>query len=136
MNKIKLLSALILTLFLSGCSKDDDSDPVPAANINGEWKLFNVSNTSGIDDDFAPGVIKWTFNSNTNTVEVVNNNTDDTLESILPSGDYAYSLETNTSGTVCSQNFFIDSIDFGCYNLTATQLTIGNGDGIIIKLVR
>ncbi|HEY0091607.1 MAG TPA: hypothetical protein VGB43_03885 [Flavobacterium sp.] len=137
MKKITLLFSMVIITLFSGCNKDDDSPELPAApNINGEWNLVNVSNSTTLNDNFAPGLITWTFSSNSNTIEVVNNNTDDTMESILLTGSYSYSVEENTGTAECSKNIFIDTIDFGCFTLTNDEMTIGHADGVVIKLVR
>ena len=139
MNTIKLIAALCLFVIFSGCGESDNSSDTPLT-INGEWNLTNVSGgIAGINDNFSAGTITWTFDSTTNTVEVINNNTNSNLESMLVSGNYEYSLEANaTNPELCAYNFVIDEVNFGCYSLTQNQLTFGQieADGYMITLVR
>ena len=134
MKTIKLLSALVLTLFLTGCSSDDSG----SRSIDGTWNLTNIKGgIEGIDNDFANGTITWTFDSDAGTVEVVNSNTND-VEDMLPTGTYSFTIEASEIPDLCEENFFIDAVNFGCYHITTHHLTFGQveSDGYLISLVR
>ena len=92
---MKHLLYILLFAITVGCSNDDDtSDPdISSSGLNGTWNLVNVlGGFVGIDHDFENGVIIWDFDENNNTVNITNNNTDNTIYDVLPTGTYTYSL--------------------------------------------
>ena len=135
MKIIKLIPVLLFVA-LSACDSGSDRK----TTLDGHWKLVNVhGGVAGSDYNFEPGLIMWDFDAASNTVEVTNNNTNSDLEDMLPSGTYTYSIQENTTTPqLCEENFFIDEVNFGCYNLGSSQLTFGQveADGYVIKLIR
>ncbi|RZJ35511.1 MAG: hypothetical protein EOO51_05060 [Flavobacterium sp.] len=134
--KITKLVPMLFLVAMSACDSGSDRK----TTLDGHWKLINVKGgISGSDFDFPPGLITYNFDTATNTVEVTNNNTNDAAEDMLPSGSYTYSIQENTTTPqLCEENFFIDEVNFGCYNLGSNQLTFGQveADGYLITLVR
>ena len=137
MKTLRILSAFFLLFVLGSCS---DSGTSAEKTLNGEWKLTSVhGGITGAHYTFEPGVITWTFDTETNSLVVVNNNTDENKEDMLPSGPYQYSVEANTvTPEICAENFVIDDINFGCYDLGTNTLTFGQveADGYLITLKR
>ncbi|MCB0446073.1 MAG: hypothetical protein KDD03_00905 [Gelidibacter sp.] len=126
-----LFLVLFVCTLLSGCSSNDD--PTPTTTI--EWNLISVTGgLAGVNDTFDPGLITWTFNSNTNTVIVVNNNTDDTLIDFFDSGTYTY-VTTVVGSDV---HVTIDGIEFGVITQTASQMTLDQQalDGYLVTFTK
>ena len=126
---------LIFTLVTFGCSSDDDNHNAPQ-NLVGSWHLVKTTGTiAGINHEFAEGTIIWTFNTN-NTVTVVNNNENESLQSGFESGTYSYNVGNNpgspTSLPECAKYINISTDEFNCMVLEATELEIREGiaDGI------
>jgi hypothetical protein len=135
MKKLILLFPILLIFILPGCSSDSKStntDPV-----QGQWKLIAVDGTfAGIHNTFTPGLITWTFNSITQTVTVVNNNTDPNLWDLLETGVYNYHFVNNTDSP-CEESIEIDGSIYGCYTVANNTLIIDQSvaDGFSIQLV-
>ncbi|MBP2833554.1 hypothetical protein J8281_15265 [Aquimarina sp. U1-2] len=123
MNRIFLLICIALHT-LSSCSNDDNSSMNPDANIldfNGQWHLINVSGGFvGLDHNFDRGVVVWSFNDTGNTVTIVNNNNDSTIQDLLPTGTYRYSI-ISVRG---NQEFILDDINRGNFERTANGFNI------------
>jgi len=132
MKNLKSLIGLFALLSLSACS-DDDSNTNPAETITDNWTLVTATGTiAGTTDEFPHGTIVWKFNAG-NTVTVVNNNTDESLQSGLPSGTYTYTI-LNTSEIVgCEKSIIINTTaEYGCLTVSDTEMDIDQGiaDGI------
>lgn len=126
--------ALLVTLFLSGCSGDSNSTPID--QVQGQWKLVNVSGTfAGINHDFAPGLITWTFNPITQTVTVVNNNTDNNKWDVLDTGVYNYQIVADNQEYPCDEILKIEGGDMGCFTVSGNSLLIDQSvaDGFAIQ---
>lgn len=92
MMKYTLTYCLVLLLSITSCSIDSDTNQ-EEQNYQVFWHLRNVSGgVSGVDDDFELETIVWTFNETTSMLNIENNNTDDTKQEGLPTGDYTYSV--------------------------------------------
>lgn len=128
--KYKILISFITLLFISGCSDDDDS--TEKGPIIGLWTLVNTTGTiAGINHQFVENEIIWTFNTN-NTVTVVNNSTDENLQSGFPSGTYPYTIADNENIASCPQNITIQTAEFGCLSFYGNEMDINENiaDGI------
>jgi hypothetical protein len=146
MKSLKLLPVLFLLLSLSAChNEENQSAQAPSrilttATLEGEWKLVNVSGgLVGTNDHFPAGLITWKINGISQTIVIVNNNTNDQLQDILPSGTYHYSFVANeATPELCAMNIQVDGVNLGCYNITANEFTMSQieSDGFMIKLVR
>jgi uncharacterized protein YcfL len=134
MRKLSILG-ILLALILSGCSSDSNS---PHANIvEGQWKLIHVSGSfAGVSSDFVPGVITWDFNPTTQTVTVVNNNTNDNLTDIFETGVYNYSVVATQDPELCSEIIKIDDQEMGCFSIVNGHLQIDQSfvDGYTVTL--
>ncbi|WP_432670044.1 hypothetical protein [Flavobacterium sp. SM2513] len=135
MKKFKMISLLILMTIFS-CSDDDDVDNnayIPNETIIDNWTLVKSTGTiAGITHEFPSGTIIWTFNIN-NTVTIINNNTDENLQSGFASGTYPYSVAANSATASCEKKITIDTNqEFLCFTLADTQMDIIQGvdDGI------
>ena len=134
MKSILSLTILLLIL-LPSCS--NDSNPNSDA-VQGQWKLINVSGTfAGIDNNFAPGLITWNFNPTTQTVTVVNNNTDPDKWDVFETGVYNYLIIDNPEFP-CGEIIKIDGIEMGCFSVTDNEFVIDQSiaDGFRLKLVQ
>lgn len=135
MKKTISFLTLIAIVTLWGCSNDSNSH---SDTIEGQWKLVNVSGTfAGVDNDFTPGLITWSFNPITQTVSIVNNNTDDTKWDVFETGVYNYQIVDSPEQFPCSEVIKIDGIDMGCFSVTSSSLTIDQSiaDGFTLQLV-
>jgi hypothetical protein len=119
------LISLVSFFILTNCSISDDSNNTPPKVIKIYWNLVNVSGgIVGVDDDFQTGTIIWTFNDETETLNVVNDNTDDTKQDGLATGDYTYSVVN------IEENSFliVDSNELGSLTLNTSQLIINENE--------
>ncbi|MFT3794225.1 hypothetical protein [Flavobacterium sp.] len=144
MKTLKLLALLGLFSF-TGCNDDDRRDPVlvpaPAVpEVDGQWNLIQVMGEfTGGSYTYAEGEISWTFDPETQTVEVVNLNTDPNKVDVFESGTYDYSFEANPSTPeLCGEIIKVDGLDMGCYNIGQTQMTMSRieVDGLALTLRR
>jgi hypothetical protein len=134
MRKLSILGVLLALVF-SGCSSDSNTSH--ANIVQGQWKLINVSGSfTGASSDFEPGLITWDFNPTTQTVTVVNNNTDDSLNDIFETGVYNYSVVANPNPETCSQTLKIDDYEMGCFSIVEGNLQIDQSfvDGFTVTL--
>lgn len=154
MKVLKLLAALSLVALVSCNDNDDKPTDLPAQTNNenpnenpdgpdeiaGAWKLTNVSGgIMGISHNFAEGVINWTFDTNTQMVTVLNNNTDPQLQDIFASGTYPYDFVANeATPELCEINIVVGGVSLGCYDIGTSEFTMSQieADGYMIKLVR
>ncbi len=116
--------SLLFLFVVLGCSNDDDgaSNPdISSSELSGSWNLINVSGGfQGIDQDFDPGTVIWVFNETNNTIAVTNNNTDNSIEDMLPTGTYDYALVSLQQ----VREIVIDGVNRGNLEVTAGQLII------------
>lgn len=134
MKKSILPLTLLLLFFLSGCSNDSNPN---TDTVQGQWKLINVSGTfAGIDNDFEPGLITWDFNPTTQTVTVVNNNTDTNKWDIFETGVYNY-LIVDSPDFPCGEIIKIDGIEMGCFSVAGNEFVIDQSiaDGFRVQFV-
>jgi len=136
MKKTIFISLFFLSTFLLSCSNDNNMSRNDS--VSGRWKLVNVTGTfGGINDNFTPGLITWDFNPITQTVTVVNNNTNTNLWDVLETGVYNYQF-VNNPDSPCGENVEIDGSVFGCYSVVNDSLVIDQSiaDGFAITLKR
>ncbi len=135
MQKSIFSLAILLLVLLPSCSNDSNPN---SDTVEGQWKLINVSGTfAGIDNDFAPGLITWDFNPTTQTVTVVNNNTDQNLWDIFETGVYNYQIVDNPDFP-CGEIIEIDGIEMGCFSVSGNEFVIDQSiaDGFRLQLVQ
>lgn len=125
MKKILSLS-IIFMLCIAGCQLDDDDAVIYNEPAEGSWSLINVSGTlAGLDQDIEAGVVVWTFNETDGTVTVVNNNTDNEIETFFETGIYSYVLQDNENNDdTCEQSMVIEGINFGCQTFTEDTMIL------------
>jgi hypothetical protein len=134
MKKSILLINFLILVSLISCSSD--SNKLSNNTVSGVWKLVNVSGTfAGINNNFPLGMITWNFNPNTQTVTVVNSNTDPNLWDVLETGTYNYQY-INNPDSPCGERIEIDGTVFGCYTFVNDSLIIDQSiaDGFAITL--
>jgi len=135
MKRLKLIPFLLFAMLFAGCSDDEDGD----ATLQGQWKLTHVvGGVAGVDDDFTPGTVVWSFNTTTTSLAVNNNNTDETLQDFMNSGTYDYEFAENTDTNDCEEVIVINGISFGCMSLSNNQLTFTQieDDGFTLTFIR
>ena len=117
--KHTLLILLISFFTLTHCSTNNDNTQPNVTEVY--WSLTNTTGgVAGVNDDFPKGEIKWVFNELTETLIVENNNTDNTKQGGLDSGNYAYSLlEVGLNSFL-----IIDSEEVGRLTVTTSKLII------------
>lgn len=137
-------SLYILLIIVSGlftsCDKDDepqDEQPQQEATISGTWNLTDLhGGFAGVNEQYEPGVITWTFNEETAVLTVVNNHQGKaTVYDGYETGTYPYSTSTIEGKSVVS----IDGGEFGFYTLDENEMTIDQGlgtDGYIFTFKR
>jgi hypothetical protein len=115
MKKFLFATFIFINVTLSSCSNDNNF--TNKNSVEGRWKLVNVTGTfAGINNNFTYGIITWDFNSITQTVTVVNNNTDSNLWDVLETGVYNYQF-INNPDSPCGESIEIDGSIFGCYSV-------------------
>lgn len=123
MKKNLLISVILLGLTFTGCSSEPSTSH--SNIVQGQWKLVKVSGSfAGIESNFSPGVIKWTFNPTTQTVTVINNNLNDNLTDLFDTGVYNYQIVQNPDPQTCSEIIKIDNIEMGCFTIVDGKLHI------------
>jgi hypothetical protein len=133
MKTLQIIVAILLFTTFSACTSDTDNSIQIPTTVT--WSLTHVSGgIAGFDETFEIGLITWTFNSQTNIMAVVNNNTDDSSYDIFESGLYSYSIQND--GT--NYRMTIDGGDFGVITETENEITLDQqvDDGFIITLKR
>lgn len=136
------LKALILTLLLGtgllvSCSKDDTNILSQEELLNGTWNLKNLSGGfAGLNENYSGGAITWTFNSQNQTIIVVNNEPAST-SFIFESGTYNYSIiEISNHKYLNIENDEYGGLIILNNNMTIDQNKISSGvgaDGFILK---
>ena len=135
MKKSIALLGILLTILLAGCSNDSSSH---SKVLDGQWKLVHVGGSfGGVSNDFNPGIITWTFNPTTQTMTVVNNNTDDNLTDIFETGVYNYQIVDSENPDLCSEVLKIDNVEMGCFSVVNDSLHIDQSflDGYLVTLI-
>ncbi|MDY8135791.1 hypothetical protein [Aquimarina sp. 2201CG5-10] len=116
MKPYTLVSILLLLFVFSGCSNDDDA--INFFSLDGTWDMVNVNGGFlGIDEDFANGTIIWDFDETNFTVTITNNNTNDEIYTILPTGTYPYSVTAFGGG----QEFIINEMIIGNFGVNSNN---------------
>jgi hypothetical protein len=137
MKKIFLLCMFVALLW--SCEDDDNVTASPSA-LRGTWNLVNVSGgITGSSFNFPPGTIKWKFNDQSNTVNVVNNNpADSNAEDFFETGTYSYVYTENEVSTTCVNTLTIDNVDLGCQHISGQTMTLTQvvADGYVLTLKR
>ncbi len=136
--KIKFLIPIISLLLVFSCSTNDDNnllDLEPQEVQIYQWHLTNVSGgVAGIDIDFEMDTVIWVFNVDfvgSGSLQVQNNNTDNSLEDGLDTGTYSVSIPVYDTQSI----LFVDGDEFaGVVTPTEEDLVINqnitsNGTG-------
>jgi hypothetical protein len=115
-----LIFALICVVTLTNCSISNN-DSYSQQVYKPLWNLTNVSGgIAGVDNDFDLEDIVWSFNEATSTLTVTNNNTDDSIEDGLTSGNYDYSVIESGDNLY----LVINSNEFGGLTISENLLVI------------
>ncbi len=133
MKSLQFMTAILLFVVFTNCSNDDDNNTQPTTIAT--WNLTRVTGgIAGVDQTITPGLIKWTFNTETSTLIVVNNNTDDDIFDFYDSGTYSYSIENNGTDEILS----INGTSFGAVVGSLNELTIDEqiDDGFVLTFTR
>ena len=133
-KSILFFTTFIFFTVVTSCSTNSNSSTTDS--FAGAWKLVNVNGTiAGINNNFPLGMITWNFNSNNQTVTVVNNNTDPNLWDVLETGTYNYQF-INNPDLPCGESIKIDGVEYGCYTFANDSLVIDQSitDGFAITL--
>ena len=137
---MKILKPLLLLLLIAVYScTDTDDNTTDAELLNGSWKLLRVSGSiAGVDHTFPPGTITWTFDADSRTLSVDNNNTNPTLQDGLENGVYDFGFMNSQAPETCQTTLLIDGEDYGCYIFEGETLRISQAytDGLMYDFVR
>jgi hypothetical protein len=147
MKRIYTLLLVLAPVLLATSCQDDDTvlqtaavieqpqEPEPTPEepplqdheipLGESWNLVNVSGSiAGVNHDFPEGQIVWTFNAD-NTINVVNNNPDQSVEDFLDTGNFAYGFFPSENPTAsCSEDFFVWCFVLGCRQIDGDVMTI------------
>lgn len=100
-NNMKLLPFFLFFLCLLSCKNDDDiitNTDISDTNtleLDGKWSMISVTGGFiGTDHFFDKEVVVWIFDQTNKTIQVKNNNENNSLEDGLSSGTYEYSINT------------------------------------------
>ncbi|HLW15427.1 MAG TPA: hypothetical protein VKX30_08030 [Flavobacteriaceae bacterium] len=116
---------LCLMLIMTSCNSDDDSLNV---NLNGSWTMSNISGGFlGIDTNFEPGQIIWTFDAERQILIVDNSLEEDTTVIIsgFVSGNYEYYTTTEEE----TDFLYVENSKFGMYYINSNNLVIDQNTG-------
>lgn len=101
-----------MLLFLS-CEPEDTNDINPfdlPPTIDGNWVLYNTTGVSnGVNHDFAPNQVRWSFRIFNNRLNVVNNNLSGGVQDGPSTGEYNFEL-TKQNG---EEYLFIQNVEWG-----------------------
>lgn len=136
MKTIKLLSLMSFAILFNSCVVDDHSDDLPS--YLGTWKLTKTFGTiAGTTAEFEPGLIKWTIT--TDSVYVVNDNTNPDLQDGFETGTYAYTFHEDLTTTEdCYRWISFGTDDQNCigYGFNNLYLNENIADGINYEFIR
>lgn len=130
---------------LVSCHNDDDhAAPMLLfpldSQMEGEWHLTNVEGGfGGRHYDFPAGEIVWDFHTQTHTVTVDNNNTDEAKVDFFDSGTYSYAIIKNPQNPGnCAYKIVIKGTNLGCYGFAGDTFTMSQAglDGYTLRLIR
>ncbi|WNH07570.1 hypothetical protein [Thalassobellus suaedae] len=134
-----ILIAFFTLITFTNCSIDGNETSEVITKTY--WHLRNVSGgIAGVDNNFNLDEIIWSFNELTGNLTVTNNNTDDTVEDALESGNYSFSVTTDNT----NKYLIINDNEYGGLLFSETELIIdqnitssGSGaDGFIYTFQR
>lgn len=142
---MKTKTVFVLLCFIVGlitsCSTTTTSIDNQNNTINGSWHLKNVSGgLMGINIDYQPGDVKWTFDTTTNTLAVENTiitTGPEDLYAGLDTGTYTYEIQVEET----TQTLYINNVARGSIQLenNYSTLTIDDGvaaDGMMTTFIR
>ncbi|MGJ8591857.1 MAG: hypothetical protein ACSHXF_04880 [Aquaticitalea sp.] len=133
MKAVRIFMSICLLTALVSCSDDDDNSTQLSHTTT--WNLTHVfGGFAGIDQTLPSGLVQWTFDSETDMLTVVNNNTDEMVVDFFDSGTYPYSIQNDGTNDLIT----IDGIDFGIYTETENEITIDQqvNDGFLLTLTK
>jgi len=119
-----LFILVISFLSLTNCSIGNNDNTQPQV-VEVYWNLINVTGgVAGVNEDYALGTIIWRFNEASGVLSVENNNTDDTKQDGLDSGNYSYSILDDNG------NMFlvVDSNEIGRLTITANEFVLNENE--------
>lgn len=118
-----MITALCAGLIISCESSDDSSTQSDSNPIEGRWNLTNVSGGFiGLNQDYKPGVISWSFDTKNSKIVVVNNDNGNQEKNYngLKSGKYSYTVFTEKKIDYLS----IEGTEFGLLKTDRDVLVI------------
>tara|TARA_R110000868_G_scaffold252540_1_gene509228 strand:+ start:666 stop:1160 length:495 start_codon:yes stop_codon:yes gene_type:complete len=130
----KILLILFCSLLFTNCSLGNDNINEDLPDYLIQWHLIEVNGgIADVSHQFDLKVVIWVFNNKdandtsdeSLTITVTNNNTDDTKEDFLDSGNYNYSITEETDGNYIT----IEETEFGEVTFpTTTTLLIDTNE--------
>jgi hypothetical protein len=138
MKTLKFITLFLLAIAFGSCNDTDGTTDNSEQVLLGTWKMVKAyGGISGVVHNIPEGTITWTFDTDSNTLTVVNNNMDTTLDAGLDSGTYSYQIVNSEAPESCSKTLMIDGNDYGCFIKTEAGLTISQvyADGLIYDFV-
>lgn len=119
-----LFILVISFLSLTNCSIGNNDNTQPQV-VEVYWNLINVTGgVAGVNEDYALGTIIWRFNEASGVLSVENNNTDDTKQDGLDSGDYTYSILDDNGDLF----LVVDSDEMGHLTITANEFILNENE--------
>jgi len=132
---MKHFCVLLCSILLFSCSSNDD-DNTNEPSLQGVWNLVNVSGGfTGLDEDFAKGIVVWDFNETTGMVTIANTATNTSVNTLLASGTYTYSISIEPNDAIL---LVINETSVGNFSLDNTSFFLREdfSDGFIFRFER
>ena len=132
------MAAMVVSVLFLSCNNDDvNSNPVET--IAGTWKMQNVNGgLLGVNVDYREGDVDWTFDTDSQSVRVVNRILTTGPEDIYAgpeTGAYPYDIQQLGETEI----FYLNDEVMGGIILSGNTLTIDSGsdaDGLVTIFVR
>ncbi|OYU79384.1 MAG: hypothetical protein CFE23_14195 [Flavobacterium sp. BFFFF1] len=141
MKTLRLICLFVLAISLGSCNDTniDDTKTNSESDLIGTWKMVKAyGGISGNVYNVPEGNVTWAFNTDANTLNIVNNNTDPGFDGGLSTGSYNYEIMQSDVPQSCRYTLSIDGNDYGCFTRTDAGLTITQvyADGLIYEFVK
>jgi hypothetical protein len=140
MKNLKLLSVLVMLVSFLACDNTESNQKTQHGDdLIGIWKLVKVyGGIAGTMFTYPEGTITWTFDPNTKILNVVNNNTAESADGDLETGNYSYEFVDGETGGMCEVILKINQSEYGCYYINEGRLLISQNyaDGLTYEFIK
>lgn len=126
MKTLKILSAVFVLVLASSCNNDDGPS---TTTLKGLWKLDSFITSEPTEPDFQFGQIRYTFDTQTNTVTIVDNSPNDSSPIAPRTYDFLYEppVDEDDLGELEIDGTYTYSVNF----IANSMILDGEGDPMI-----